>query len=175
MNLIHQLVLLRHATRSSFSLGTASELPLNAVGFAQAEDLVNAVEARRALPRPTILIASPKLRARQTLEPLARALDLEIEVIDALDERRDDETQREFEARVREALASIRALFPADRSATVYACTHLDVLEAAALHWPSDFSERESRATWSTLEYQILDARDSVLKTRARGRIEPRG
>ncbi len=171
------LVLLRHATRSGLAPSIGTEFPLNSVGLAQAEDFATEVESLKALPRPTCLVSSPKLRARQTLLPLARASSLEIKIMAELDERHDNETFNSFEQRIRGVIDLIQKRFAKSKAPTdtIYVCSHLDVLEAAARLWPTDFSERESQATWSTLEYQIFDWRDDILKARTRSRIEPRG
>ncbi len=169
------LILLRHATRSGIVEFGVTETPLNPIGRAQAEDLVTAVETLKILPRPQALLSSPKLRARQTLAALATASSLEISVLDELDERHQSETQKAFEHRVRMSLEIIRTRFAnAKPDDAVYVCSHLDFLETAALVWPSDFSEREAQRPWSTLEYQIFDWQDGVLKSKKRGRIEPR-
>ena len=170
------LVLLRHATRSGFSLGSGDELPLNLVGLAQAEDLVTAVNTEHRLPPPTCLVSSPKLRARQTLLPLARACALELQIMNELDERRDSETQKAFGQRIRSVIDLIRSSVKKPRALdeTIYVCTHLDVLEAASLLWPTDFSDREAQASWSTLEYQIFEWNDDILYARSRSRIELR-
>jgi phosphohistidine phosphatase SixA len=169
MNVTAQVVLLRHATRSAVLEFGSGESSLNAIGLAQAEDFADAVRAAGKLPRPDRLLTSPKQRARQTLEPLSKALALPLIVEAALDERRDNESLEAFEKRVREIFESIRS-----HRGVSYLCTHLDVLEAASLLWPTDFSAREQSLPWSTLEYQIFDLRDGVLRASSRNRIEPR-
>ena len=170
--MISQIVLLRHATRSAvleFVQNTpGAESSLNAVGFAQAEDLADLVKLGGKLPAPTRLLASPKLRARQTFEPLSKSTGLAIEILDDLDERRDSESLKRFEDRVRSIPTQIVG------GGVVYMCTHLDVLEAAALLWPTDFSERESAHPWSTLEYQVFKLKNGFFESGTRGRIEPR-
>lgn len=167
--MISQIVLMRHATRSAVLEFGAGESSLNAVGRTQAEDLADLVKMGGQLPAPSRLFSSPKLRARQTLEPLSKATGLQLEILADLDERRDNESAKAFEDRVR----ALPEKLP--KTGTLFLCTHLDVLEAAALSWPTDFSERESTQTWSTLEYQVFKVRSgAVLESALRGRIEPR-
>ena len=166
------LVLLRHATRSSVLEFGSGESALNAVGLAQAEDLVSAVQVHGKPPPPTLLFISPKLRARQTLTPLSKAVHLELKIFDDLDERRETESLSTFERRVRAIFESVKNL---GANETVYLCSHLDVLEAACVLWPTDFSEREMVQAWSTLEYQVFKIQNGVLMSGLRGRVGPRG
>lgn len=172
-----KLVLLRHATRSAFDqeLGPAGESPLNAIGLAQAEDLISHLAPKGVLPAPTRLLVSPKLRARQTLTPLARECALELEIDQRLDERKNAESLRDFNERVRAFFEVITEGAASGDKSVVYACTHFDWLEAAALLWPTNFSERESSASWSPLEYQIFRLTDEgLLNTVSRGHVAPR-
>lgn len=164
-----QIVLMRHATRSAtFEFGQG-ESSLNAQGFAQAEELARqAQEQALKFNRPTQLLCSPKLRARQTLKPLAETLGLKIQIREELDERRDTESLASFENRVREIATHLKS-----ETGVVVVCTHLDVLEAAAALWPTDLSEREAARPWSTLEYQVFQVNDSLFEAAARARIEP--
>lgn len=170
------LVLLRHATRSPVpetGQGSgANEYPLNSVGLTQAEDLVGAVEQLGKLPPPTLIFSSPKLRARQTMTPLSKAFEVEIKIFDDLDERLDSESLSSFEKRVRGAYDILKSHAANE---TVYFCTHLDVLETASALWPTDFSEREMAQSWSTLEYQVFNYDNGLLKSGLRARIPPRG
>jgi phosphohistidine phosphatase SixA len=169
-----QIVLLRHATRSAvldFSESIAGGgSSLNATGLGQAEDFAQIVKKGGGLPPPNCLFASPKLRARQTLQPLSKATGIALEILDALDERRDSESLKTFEERVRQ----IPTLLNGEGQGTIYLCTHLDVLEAASALWPTNFTERESTNPWSTLEYQVFNVKNGVFESALRGRIEPR-
>jgi phosphohistidine phosphatase SixA len=174
------LVLLRHATRSSVLEFGSGEPALNSVGLAQAEDLVGVVQTLGKLPPPTLLYASPKLRARQTLTPLSKALHLDLKIFDLLDERRETESLSAFERRVRLIFETFQTQNShqssnQDSQATVYLCSHLDVLEAACLLWPTDFSEHEMALSWSTLEYQVFKIQNGILSSGLRGRVAPRG
>ncbi len=166
------LVLLRHATRSNVLEFGSGESALNPVGFAQAEDLVQAVKPHGQLPSPTLLYASPKLRARQTLTPLSKALHIDLKILEDLDERRETESLSAFESRVRMIFETVKNQ---DDIETVYLCSHLDVLEAASALWPTDLSDREMAQTWQTVEYQLFKIQNGILSSGLRGRVAPRG
>lgn len=67
-----------HAGKKSQWRGDDDERPLSPLGYAQAEAL------GERLPKVRRLVASPTVRCRQTLEPLADRLGLEIEANRAL-------------------------------------------------------------------------------------------
>lgn len=85
--------------------------PLSEKGRDQANGLV----AVLAVFQPTRIMSSPFDRCVQTVEPLARHLGLEVEVTDALAERREDE-----------AIALVRQL----AEAGIVASTHGDIVPA---------------------------------------------
>lgn len=76
---MQRLLLVRHCE----SAGMQPESPLTARGLAQARVLADRVAPRR----PDLIVSSPLLRARQTVEPLAAACGLAIEVDERLAER----------------------------------------------------------------------------------------
>lgn len=174
-----KLVLLRHATRSAFEMesGPAGESPLNAVGLAQAEDLLNHVSPKGPLPTPTRLFVSPKLRARQTLTPLARESGLRLEIESRLDERNSGESVRDLNTRIKslfEDIATPNSKMKLEDSDVVFLCSHMDWLEAVTSLWPTNMSEREASSSWSPLEYQVFRLDKDVLTTVVRGQVQPR-
>ena len=78
------IVLVRHAEPVIPSLGGPDDYhrPLTETGHVQAEGLVEELAAMR----PDLIAASPYLRAVQTVEPLARALDMPVQTDYALRE-----------------------------------------------------------------------------------------
>lgn len=160
------IVLLRHATRSAFLEFGQSESSLNDVGRRQAEALVAHVQPHGRLPVPTQIFSSPKLRARQTVEPLSKALKLPVTIMPDLDERGDTESAAHFEQR-------LRALPSKLIGETIFLCTHLDVLEAASILWPTTMTPQQQAQAWSTLEYQEFTANEGVLEPKTRGRVSP--
>jgi broad specificity phosphatase PhoE len=164
-----KLVIFRHASRSPFGAGDS----LSSVGLAQAEDL-----AQAKLPEPTHIFVSPKKRAQQTLAPLAQVTGLAPTIDRRLDERRQNESMPDFEARVRSFLAEMESLArnsSADTSLCAFACSHLDWLELAMILLPSDLSEREMSLSWATAEYKIFEFADGLWLSQACGVIPPRG
>lgn len=169
-----KLILLRHATRSTGASFADADPPLNTIGRAQAEDFAGFPDQpQKKLPRPTQLITSPKLRAVETLAPLARALNLKAAVLTELDERQNDESSEAFQTRVKRAFELIK-----NRSAatdTIYVCSHLDFIEAAVAYWPTDLSTQQMGAAWSPLDYQVFEHdQKGLLKSLQRGRVERR-
>jgi broad specificity phosphatase PhoE len=167
-----KVVLLRHGTRASQDFGDS---PLSPVGHKQAEDLAERVQSLSDLPRPTLLLCSPKRRARETLQPLSDSAQLGMELaltIDArIDERHQAETGREFESRLKEVLDEV-----SNKSEDcIYICSHLDWLELAMVLIPSNMSELEKALSWSTAEYRIFKVEHGLWNFKLRGSIAPRG
>lgn len=171
-----KLVLLRHATRSAMDLeaGPAGESPLNTIGLAQAEDLLNHVHPKGPIPAPTRLLVSPKLRAKQTLTPLSRETGLSLEIESRLDERNSNESLRDFNARVVQLFEDLCGSKAEASNEVLYLCSHLDWLEAACLLWPTNMSERESSMPFSPLDYLVFRLRDGLLNTVSRGSVHTR-
>jgi exopolyphosphatase/guanosine-5'-triphosphate,3'-diphosphate pyrophosphatase len=113
-----KLHLVRHAKAEKRSRwkGPAWMRPLTDAGRAQAAELATALRGSGAKR----LVASPALRCRQTLAPLALATGLPVEIDERLDERRDA-------AKASEALAALRG-----ESAVL--CTHGDHVAALLAH-----------------------------------------
>lgn len=142
---------------------------LSRSGFDQAEKLVREIEPGGLLPQPTILLASPKKRARQTLHPVAAALGLAVVVKSVLDERRTGETGDAFRERIKAWSEMMVKELAADD--VVWACTHMDWLEEAMLLLPSDLSELEIASGFSPAECQIFSIEDGFWRAEARTRI----
>ena len=85
MNATSRLILVRHGTCARLNdmlLGRAIDAPLDAHGLAQARSVA---EHLRSAPNPH-LVSSPRRRARETAEQIARRLEISAHVIHALDE-----------------------------------------------------------------------------------------
>lgn len=152
-----KLVLLRHAARSAQSLGDS---PLNEIGRRQAEDLTHFISPHGPLPTPTLLLTSPKRRARETLTPLSGSLSLQLQIDERLDERHTSESMKDFDSRVRELLEEITPL--EERKGCVYLCSHLDWLESAIVHLPSDISELEASLPWPVASFRVFRWQDGL-------------
>ena len=167
-----KIVLLRHATRSAMGLGDS---PLTLLGLAQAEEFgTKAATAQVQLPKPTHVIASPKQRARQTLEPLAEKTGIALKIDHRLDERHQNESAQIFTHRLREILAEVESI--ESNSVTpepaIYLCSHLDWLEQAVTEISTDLTDIEAAASWQTCEYRIFNVEDGLWQFVRRGRAE---
>src|SRR4030095_15246923 len=104
-----RLVLVRHCA----STGLQPEAPLTARGFEQAR----ALAPRLAALLPDAIVSSPFLRARQSVEPLAAARGLTIEVDPRLGERNlAAEPWAEFRLAVQRSLADFDWRLPGGES-----------------------------------------------------------
>ena len=140
------LIIVRHAERD----GT-QEPALTANGQRQAQAL--ATELFKLNPQR--VFASPRKRARQTMQPLAEMLGTQVEVRTALDERTAGETSSQFQQRVQQWLADLAPQSAVGES-MVY-CTHLDWLEA--FRQTIDCNEDLLTAPydqWSPAQYLVL-------------------
>ena len=120
--------------------------------------LKEAVE-KGLLPRPTQLIASPKIRAVQTLSPTARFLSLPLVKSDDLDERAANEDMISFKKRISKMIESF---FSINSSLTskdvVFLCSHLDWLEEFSNLVPCDTDLHQiSGFQWDPCAYLIFE------------------
>ncbi|MES2855776.1 MAG: phosphoglycerate mutase family protein [Bdellovibrionota bacterium] len=160
-----KLVLFRHATRSPYEIGDAS---LNATGLSQANELPHLIAPQGPIPSPTHLFASPKKRAKQTLQILSDSVGLPVIVDENLDERKNSETIQEFETRVKAVFERVSKL---ESASTVFLCSHLDWLEAAATVWPTDLNQ--SSHSWGAGEYLIFKVEDGICLSKGGGVVSP--
>lgn len=142
-----RLVLLRHAEKAP--LLTLSSPPLSAEGEKQAQKLLEFVRQGK-LPPPHKICCSPKVRSRQTLQPLADEFDIENVEIAELDERRNNETYDQFRERVQKLLERAETF-----DKTTYLCTHLDWIEEALAIIPAD-SDLGSYQNWGSGQFMVF-------------------
>ena len=146
-----QVILLRHATRNTHELG---DPPLNVVGLTQAQALVEKLKPNGPLPVPTVILSSPKKRARETLTPLSQSTGLAIVVDERIDERHQNESLKVFETRVQDLLAS---LAPREQKC-ILICSHLDWLESAFVNL-TNLMEKAVDVSfgWGTAEFRVFE------------------
>ena len=137
---------------------------LAAEGREQAMQLSRDIQEGR-LPRPTRLIATPRVRSQETLHFVAVALSLSIEADPQCDERQPAEKVAEFEARVR--MWTENARLSAAGSCTLVV-SHLDWLEAAALFLNSDETELERAERWTPAARRYYFYQDGIWQRRLR-------
>jgi broad specificity phosphatase PhoE len=151
------VILLRHATRNTHELG---DPPLNVTGQAQAQELVESLNTKARIPRPSLILSSPKKRARETLAPVAKSLGISVVIDERLDERHQNESQKVFEARVHDLLASLKSR----GTSCILLCSHFDWLETAFVSLINLIdTSPESSATsfgWATAEFKIFEFHD---------------
>lgn len=154
-----KLILLRHGNRD---LGMSSDSGLNQIGKEVATSLPLKLEPNGNLPVPTQLIASPKKRAQETLQPLSKALKLPLLTEKSLDERHHDETSTEFRVRVKKYLEVIPKQYrPTD---VIYICTHSDWLEDAMITLPSDVPSFIAESGFACGEYRAFEFNGEIWK-----------
>lgn len=168
-----QILVFRHAERDqnalSFVASAESDPGLNSKGQRQAQGLLQSCVDQK-LPAPTKIFCSPKLRARQTLMPLAKHFSLELTSLPNLDERRHHENGDNFSQRVK---AQINEFSKLSGTQSLYFATHLDWLEEALIHIPSDTDLLQNEFTaWGTCQYIHFEIEAGLWKLRGRGRFE---
>jgi phosphohistidine phosphatase SixA len=118
---LQEFVIFRHAQKS----GWTADPELSSEGFRQAQLIVETVR-KKGLPKPDLLISSPRKRAHQTLQPLHETFQVPLHIHPGLDERNSPETGKDFENRVKLFLETDLLT---QNAACLYLCTHLDWLE----------------------------------------------
>ena len=163
-----KLVLLRHASRNPFE---GADSGLNSEGKYQAQALLTRLIDPRAspplanlhvanLPRPTHLYSSPKRRARETLTPLAEALQIDLRIEENLDERRSEgEGERQFEKRVIEYLSQLTEQHSGE--SVIFLCSHMDWLEVAMFYLTAQENDSELDFGFSNCQARVFTSNDS--------------
>ncbi|MCE3009356.1 MAG: histidine phosphatase family protein [Proteobacteria bacterium] len=144
-----ELILLRHAEKQS---GFQEDPPLTERGLRQAQMLSELVEQTQ-LPQPSRLLSSPKKRAQQTLETLARQKALALQIVSDLQERRDNENRDEFRSRVQRFLREL-----SKGSGITYVCSHVDWVFEALRLIPCDVDlQTLPYQSWPTGHFMVLE------------------
>jgi len=118
-----KMILFRHAEKTSD--GTSNP-KLSPRGREQAEKLSEEVSAKK-LPKPQVLLVSPRSRAQETFAVLSQKSGVALKVTDLLDERKPEESSADFRRRVQELLVLIQMDY--QDNDCVYLCTHFDWIE----------------------------------------------
>ena len=153
------LILMRHGSRDLGGLDR-----LTAEGREQAMRLTRDVQEKR-LPRPTRLIATPRVRSQETLRFLADDLLIKTEIDSGCDERQPGEPVLDFESRVRNWIQSDR-LRRTDPAEVILIVSHLDWLEAAVLFLESDETDLEQSEPWTPAARRVYFYQDGIWKRR---------
>ncbi len=119
------LLLVRHAHRDTSNRGLDNGLSLK--GQKQANALARYFDKLGSRKRETLLLSSPKLRCRETIQGLEKAANTSVETLDLLDEQGPRETTGEFQRRVR----SLCRWWARENIDLTVCCTHGDWIPAA--------------------------------------------
>lgn len=150
-----QFVLFRHAEKSSVG---AQNPTLSPRGLAQAQR-ISQLANENQLPVPTRLLASPLLRAQQTLLPTAERLGKTLEIVPDLNERQNSESADQFRYRIQRFLRWIET-----QTGLFYACTHLDWIDEAQALITADVNLNQDRyAHWAPAAHICFDINESGL------------
>lgn len=145
-------LIVRHAEKASDPGGNPG---LNARGLEQAEQLAKALR-HGPCPRPTMIFASPKRRAQETLRPLSQTTSIAMSIEDGLDERNSDESFLQFRERLKRFLEDMETRTGA--SDEVVMCSHLDWVEELRTVLPTADDLTDGRFdAWGTAQVLILE------------------
>lgn len=150
-----QFVLFRHAEKSSVG---AQNPGLSPRGLAQAQRITELTNEGQ-LPTPTRLLASPLLRAQQTLLPVAENFKKTLEIINDLNERQNSESHDQFRHRIQRFLRWVET-----QTGLFYVCTHLDWLDEAMTLITADVNLNQDRYShWAPAAHICFDINESGL------------
>jgi broad specificity phosphatase PhoE len=173
-----KILLLRHAARSNQEYG---DISLSSAGRSQAQELVSQLSPNgpngSLLPRPTLLFCSPKKRTRETLTPIAHALQLTLTIDTLLDERQRGESAQVFAKRVGLFLNGIEK-YQAEpeiaKEPVIWVCSHLDWLENALAFLDANPSDALQAGSWSNCEYRVFQVTDGLWSPIGGSTVRPR-
>lgn len=128
---LREIVIFRHAQKASW----AADPDLSSEGLRQAREIVHLVQ-KGTLPKPELLLSSPRRRAQQTLTPVQEHFQIPLLLRPALNERESSENAKRFEDRIK---IFLHQELPQERSTCIFLCTHLDWLEVFS--WAAPLNE----------------------------------
>ena len=148
--------------------------PLSFKGRSQAKALVRAVQSGK-LPKPQILLSSPKIRAVQTFEPLVQSVGGVLKIRPELEERHNSEENSQFLSRIREQWAWLTR--QAEESPQdCFIVTHSDWIGEALPMIPSpDNLTEDHYQWWRPCQYMHLEFQEGLWKIREFNLILPEG
>lgn len=153
-----QILVFRHAEKTFSMQGNP---PLSEYGSQQATKLAQLVEQNK-LPRPEILLCSLQLRTLQTLLPLSRLLQIEVQKTEQLDERKSSESLPQYREKIRTLIESFSAQKPAQQKNT-FLVTHFDWLEEAMSIIPCDQDLTQAQFSgWSSACFMHFQVQSGI-------------
>ncbi|MFN8943671.1 MAG: SixA phosphatase family protein [Pseudobdellovibrionaceae bacterium] len=146
-----QLYLIRHGEKTTALHGDPA---LTNHGHAQAANLKEYLEKRK-LPLPTQILCSTKIRTQQTMEPLAKALNIEIQISENLEEKSSLESGLEFETRIEKVLESFK------ENQITCVCSHYDwVIVASQILLKQKFLHHGACHHWQPCQVVFFEKRE---------------
>ncbi len=115
-----RFILFRHGEKESSS---SPDPGLSYRGLRQAQILEELVMEEK-MPKPSLILSSPKIRAQQTVLPLSMRLQLPLRISEDLLERQFSESAVNFRLRVQSFIQSLEK-----QNGVIYAVAHFDWIE----------------------------------------------
>lgn len=163
-----KVYLFRHGQKNSFPLENPD---LTGLGHQQAAALAEQIRAG-ALLRGTRFLASPRLRAQNTLKPASELCQSPLQVVSFLDQKTAYETGEAFRDRIRLFLDTVEKNSSSED--VVYLCSHHDWIEESLSLIPADTDLLEPRYwNWRPAQYMQFDVVGGLWHLKNFNRIEP--
>jgi broad specificity phosphatase PhoE len=140
-----KIYLLRHEQRSA----GYGDVSLSNEGLQQAQKLALDL----LLQDTDAILCSPKIRTRQTAEPLCERLEKPLQIFNELDQRKSIETENEFTNRVLSFLKDCTEKFA---NKNILLCSHSDWLQTALMNLPLPLEKAVAQSFFSCGEYRTL-------------------
>jgi len=149
-----QFYLFRHADKER---SISADPPLSLRGLKQAQKLRELVETGKII-RPMTLISSPKIRAQQTLQPLAQWMNVRLQTSPDYLERQHHESGLDFQTRVKTSISKIEK-----QNGIAFVVTHFDWIEEFldSISCDTDFNEGAFRS-WSPAQFMDFEIKDGL-------------
>lgn len=149
------LILLRHGDRNP----GFNDVSLSDKGLAQAQELAHKSDFLKI----DKILCSPKMRARQTIEPLSHHLAQSVHISNDLDQMKQSETSHDFALRVQKVLSAL----PKTSSETWLLCSHSDWLQQAVFLLASEKQNFAPYSFFSCAEYKVFISEHNPSLTKA--------
>ncbi len=140
-----KIYILRHAERSN----GYGDVSLSQEGHSQA----SALASNPSLQDVNLVRCSPKIRTRETIQPLCNRLQLVPEIAPDLDQRKSMETDAEF---IRRVLNYLDECVQTRKEQNLLLCSHSDWLQAAIMNLPLPIHKASAQSFFSCADYRTL-------------------
>ncbi len=140
-----KIYILRHGERSS----GYGDVSLSQEGHQQAISLAS----NASLQDVNLILCSPKIRTRETIQPLCDHLHLVAEISPELDQRKAIETEGEF---IRRVLNFLDDCVQTRTEQNILLCSHSDWLQTAIMHLPLPSHKAAAQSFFSCADFRTL-------------------